>query len=68
MIFAKSSHATWQALKDSRFCIGPDFARAISGHVLQCKFGDQSLKYISLQNRYIPLTKAEQEPNGRHEL
>ena len=68
MISAKFSHATWQALKDSRFCMGPDYARAISGHFLWCKFGDLSLKYISLQNRYIPLTKAEQEPNRRHEL
>ena len=68
MISAKFSHATWQALKDSRFCMGPDYARAISGHFLWCKFGDLSLKYISLQKRYIPLTKAEQEPNRRHEL
>ena len=43
MISAKFSHATWQALKDSRFCMGPDYARAISGHFLWCKFGDLSL-------------------------
>ena len=44
MIFAKFSHATWQALKDSRFCTGPDFARAMSaGHFLERKFGDVSL-------------------------
>ena len=34
LIFAKFPHSTSQALKGSRFCLGPDFARAIGGHVL----------------------------------
>ena len=46
IIFAKFSHVTWQALIDSRFCLGPDFARAIRGHFLWSKFGDLSFFFL----------------------
>ena len=61
---------------NSRFCLGPDFARAISGHFLRSKFGDLSIFFLFSTEHEIHFSakqiytnrRAEQETNQRHEL